>query len=78
MTQILAVYSGGWCRCGGCEEGIRANTRRAYLYRGGTNAKAFHMLCALEELKKSVTYLVNNMKIYGTTKHKTRTMYQFR
>jgi len=70
--QVLQIWVGQYTRCGGCGEGIRKNTTRCYLYRGGTNPKAFHFLCALQELNLSINYLLKNMKELGTTKH---TMY---
>ncbi len=64
-SQFSYSSSGGYCSCGGCDTMIKRRTQRIKLYRGGKEGKAFHLLCAIREVNKTRTLLLNLFKQTG-------------
>lgn len=64
-TQIGYVDKNStYVQCGRCSKSVRPHRRHIKIYRGGShgNAKSFHMLCALREIKEAQDMVMDAIK----------------
>jgi len=64
-TQIGYVDKNStYVECGRCSKSVRPYRRHFKIYRGGRmgNAKSFHMLCALREIKEAQDMVMQAIK----------------